>query len=225
MEETLPIELAENLVNFCENRRRVYALLSRCYEKEMTAEFAAELASCAALESDDTTLVAGFADLQADLTGIDAAELDMLAVVFNRVFFGMGPRTAQKAFPYESVYTSLKGLMMQDAYSEVLHLYRDAQFEKNPDFTEPEDHVAIELAFMVRLCERTIELLRSGKGDAAEALLADQLAFVRTHLLNWVPTFSVEVQTSAEGGFYAHLAAFTVAYLKADEQATAEVVE
>ena len=31
----------------------------------------------------------------------------------------MGPRTAQKAFPYESVYTSEGGLMMQDAYAEV----------------------------------------------------------------------------------------------------------
>ena len=55
--------------------------------------------------------------------------------VFDRVFFGMGPRPAQKAFPYESVYTSEGGLMMQDAYSEVLRLYRAAGFAKAVSYT------------------------------------------------------------------------------------------
>ena len=41
MEEVMSVELVENLVDFCENRARVYALLSRCYEKELDAAFAA----------------------------------------------------------------------------------------------------------------------------------------------------------------------------------------
>ena len=40
MIETMPAELAENLIDFCENRDRVYALLSRCYETEIDAAFA-----------------------------------------------------------------------------------------------------------------------------------------------------------------------------------------
>ena len=145
-------------------------------------------------------------------------------MVFDRVFFGMGPRSAQKAFPYESVYTSEGGLMMQDAYSEVLRLYRAAGFAKDPGFTEPEDHLAVELAFMVRLCERAVEALRAGDEAAAEAALAEQRAFVRAHLLNWVPAFARDMKASAESGFYAHLATFTEAYLAADAEALAEVV-
>ena len=188
MEEVMSAELVENLVDFCENRARVYALLSRCYEKELDTAFAAELAEAA------------------------------------RVFFGMGPRSAQKAFPYESVYTSEGGRMMQDAYSEVLRLYRAAGFAKDPGFTEPEDHLAVELAFMVRLCERAVEALRAGDEAAAEAALAEQRAFVRAHLLNWVPAFARDMKASAESGFYAHLATFTEAYLAADAEALAEVV-
>ena len=134
MVETMPAELAENLIDFCENRSRVYALLSRCYETEIDAAFAEALAGEAALASDDAGLAAGFAALQADLAGCDEDALEQLAVVFDRAFFGMGPRTAQKAFPYESVYTSEGGLMMQEAYAEVLHVYRGAGFAKNPGF-------------------------------------------------------------------------------------------
>ena len=224
MIETMPAELAENLIDFCENRSRVYALLSRCYETEIDAAFAEALAGEAALASDDAGLAAGFAALQADLAGCDEDALEQLAVVFDRAFFGMGPRTAQKAFPYESVYTSEGGLMMQDAYSEVLRLYRAAGFAKDPGFTEPEDHLAVELAFMVRLCERAVEALRAGDEAAAEAALAEQRAFVRAHLLNWVPAFVRDMKASAESGFYAHLATFTEAYLAADAEALAEVV-
>ena len=224
MIETMPAELAENLIDFCENRSRVYALLSRCYETEIDAAFADALAGEAALASDDAELAAGFAALQADLADCDEDALEQLAVVFDRAFFGMGPRTAQKAFPYESVYTSEGGLMMQDAYSEVLRLYRAAGFAKDPGFTEPEDHLAVELAFMVRLCERAVEALRAGDEAAAEAALAEQRAFVRAHLLNWVPAFARDMKASAESGFYAHLATFTEAYLAADAEALAEVV-
>lgn len=114
--------------------------------------------------------------------------------------------------------------MMQDAYSQVLHLYRDAQFAKNPDFKEPEDHLAVELAFMALLAERAAERLREADAEGAEEALRDQLTFAREHLLNWIEPFVVDMQKAAEGGFYAHLAAFTEAYVKADEEALSEVV-
>ena len=140
------------------------------------------------------------------------------------MFLGAGNFDKLTAPPYESVYTSEGGLMMQDAYSEVLRLYRAAGFAKDPGFTEPEDHLAVELAFMVRLCERAVEALRAGDEPAAEAALAEQRAFVRAHLLNWVPAFVRDMKASAESGFYAHLATFTEAYLAADAEALAEVV-
>ena len=65
----MPAELAENLIDFCENRSRVYALLSRCYETEIDAAFPEALAGEAALASDDAGLAAGFAAPPAGLPG------------------------------------------------------------------------------------------------------------------------------------------------------------
>lgn len=218
-------ELVENLISFCENRGRVYMLLSRCYEREIDASFAAEFTKTTFIESDDPTIADEFTLLQQALSNCDEALLEQLAVVFNRAFFGMGPRTAQKAFPYESVYTSEAGLMMQDAYAKVLHLYQDANFSKNPDFTEPEDHIAVELAFMACLCERATAALREDAKEEAEKLLAEQRTFLQQHLLNWVAPFVRDVRTAAEGGFYVHLASCTEAYLAADLQALSEVLD
>lgn len=224
MNQTMSAELAENLIDFCENRGRVYALLSRCYETEVDAAFAEELAGEASLDSYDPALAEGFSRLRADLAGCDEDGLEQLAVVFDRAFFGMGPRTAQKAFPYESVYTSEGGLMMQEAYSEVLRVYRGAGFAKNPGFKEPEDHLAVELAFMALLCGRAVEALRAGDEDGAERQLRAQLSFAREHLLNWIDRFCADVRKAAEDGFYFDLATFTEAYLRADEAALTDVV-
>lgn len=225
MTETMPAEVAESLASFCESRGGVYALLSRCFEKELDAAFIEALQAEGAFESDDATLTERFTALRDNLTTCDEAALEELAVVFNRVFFGMGPRTAQKAFPYESVYTSEKGLMMQDAFSEVKKFYRTAGFEKAAGFTEPEDHLAIELAFMARLADQAAAALREGNEEAAEQLIAKQQEFLHTHLLNWTSPFFTEVRSAAEGGFYADLASFAEAYLRADAEALTEVLE
>ena len=60
MSNTMSDELVSNLVDFCENRLRVYAMLSRCFEKELDAAFAEELATKVAFASDDAALAEGF---------------------------------------------------------------------------------------------------------------------------------------------------------------------
>ncbi|MEG2948256.1 MAG: molecular chaperone TorD family protein [Raoultibacter sp.] len=222
-EEKMPAALVEDLVEFCTNRAHVYAFLSRCYETEMDADYAKQIVEHFSFASDNALLTENLAAMKKALVAFDEAKLEQLAVVFNRVFFGMGPRTAQKAFPYESVYTSQSGSLMQDAYNEIVTVYRSALVSKNPDFPEPEDHLAIELAFMKSLCERCGDVLRKRYEAPVVMLLEEQRAFLSTHLLNWVTPFCADMQGSAEEGFYYHLAAFTEEFLRLDEQALAEV--
>ena len=206
MEEVMSAELVENLVDFCENRARVYALLSRCYEKELDTAFAAELAEAARVESDDPALAEGFAALQADLAGCDDGQLELLAVVFDRVFFGMGPRSAQKAFPYESVYTSAERLLMQRSRDEVLAAYRAQGFERSGDLNVPEDHAGIELAFMARLCRKEADALAAGDEVGAEAARETQRVFLRDHVLAWFPQLCADLEKRAKRGLYRGLA-------------------
>lgn len=213
-----------DLAALCDSRACVYRLLSRCYEREVDAAFAAEVADGFSFSTDDEALAQGFEAMRSHLVGCDEASLEELAVVFDRVFFGMGPRAAQKAFPYESVYTSDKGLMMQDAYSDAVRVYRSAGFAKNADFSEPEDHIAVELAFVAAQLGRASEALRAGDAEGAEEALRSAFAFARGHLLNWVDRFAADVEKAAGEGFYRDLAAFTVAYLRADEAVASETL-
>lgn len=217
-------EVSRNLSVLNEGRAAVYALLARCYEREIDEDFAAALSAEGAFESDDEQLNQAFCALQGEVHSLDASGLEELAVVFDRVFFGMGPRAAQKAFPYESVYTSEKGLMMQDAFAAVKHVYANAAFAKNPDFKEPEDHMAVELSFMGRQAAQAVEALQAGDEACAEQVLRSQQSFLDNHLLNWVDRFAADLRVAADGGFYAHLAAFTVAFLSHDRDVLAEVL-
>ena len=95
MEATMPASLVENLREFAENRGNVYGFLSRCYEVEIDAVFAEQVAERFSFSSDDLRLAASLDAMKRDLADQSEEHLEQLAVVFDRVFFGMGPRTAQ----------------------------------------------------------------------------------------------------------------------------------
>jgi TorA maturation chaperone TorD len=61
-----------------------------------------------------------------------------------RAFIGHGNNAYSAAYPYESVYTSEKRLMMQDARDEVLAIYRSCHLDKAASWKENEDHIAVE---------------------------------------------------------------------------------
>ncbi len=216
--------LAAELASLFESRGNVYALLSRAFEVEIDADFAHELTQDFEFDTDDPELAAQMAAMRSCLEGVDDDGLERLAVVFDRVFFGMGPLTSKKAFPYESVYTSQKGLMMQDAYSEVVKVYRGMRLRKDERFTEPEDHIAVELAFMGELAGRAREALAARDEQAATEAIRVQREFLRSHLLNWVDRFAADCCEAAEDGFYVHLARFTRTFLAEDARVLDEVL-
>lgn len=222
-ENLMDSETRAALMGLMESRAHVYQVLSRSYRTEVDAAFARELANEFSFESDDAALNEALAAMRAALDGADEEALELLAVTFDRVFFGMGPLTARHAFPYESVYTSDRGIMMQEAYTSVARAYREQALAKDPAFTEPEDHLAVELAFMATLADRARTFLSAGDeaGDeAATETVRQSLAFARGHLLNWIDRFCGELTLAAapdgENGFYVALAAFTTRFVEED---------
>lgn len=213
------------IAHLMDSRANVYKILSRSFREEMDAEFASEFAKRFVFESDDAQLAQKADAMKTSLQGIDDDAIEMLAVDFDRVFFGMGPLTARHAFPYESVYTSEKGIMMQEAYSQVVRAYREQKLAKDEAFTEPEDHITVELAFMATLAERSAAFLREGHEEAAEQTVIQQLAFAKEHLLNWVDIFCADLAAAADGSFYEHLAAFTAAFVKEDAAVLEDILD
>ena len=71
------------------------------------------------------------------------------------VFQGAGDAKGKAAFPYESVYTSREGLVMQEAWEKAKAFYAESGLA--PSILQPdlkEDHLAVELGFMRQLCSR-----------------------------------------------------------------------
>lgn len=221
------------LVELMASRANIYRLLSRCYQSEVDAALAHELACDFSFESANDALTGGIDGMRHSLGDGDEAALEQLAVTFDRVFFGMGPLTARHAFPYESVYTSDRGIMMQQAYTQVVRIYREQALAKDASFTEPEDHVAVELAFMATLAERAGTFLSCGEGgeaadEAATETVRQSLEFLNNHLLNWTDRFCTELElaaaTDGEDSFYVHLARFTAAFLHEDAAVLEEML-
>ena len=153
----------DELIKLIEQRAATYGLLSRLFRVEIDQELLDELhgmrfpASTGNADVDE-----GYLRLAKYLSNTWENSLTDLAVDYTRVFIGHGVDAYSAAYPFESVYTSEKRLLMQDARDEVLAIYRSAGLDKKNSWKEGEDHVALELEFEQVLANRTAEALRKG---------------------------------------------------------------
>ena len=149
-----------------------------------------------------------------------------LAQDFLRCFTGQGMNTFSAAYPFESVHTSEKRLLMQDARDEVMAIMRSEGVEKHPDFSDSEDHVSVELEFMAVLAQRTADALVAGEEQNAVRLLTCQANFLSDHLLNWAPRFTQDMRRFAKTDFYRGLSQVLEGFLEEDDAfLTASLIE
>ena len=105
-------------------RRATYQFLSRLFRVEVDQELHDTLVSMRFPTNTGNALVdEGYRMICGYLSQADGTVLTELAVDYVRAFIGSGNDGFSAAYPYESVYTSPKRLMMQDARDEVLVLY------------------------------------------------------------------------------------------------------
>lgn len=152
------------------------------------------------------------------LSQADGTVLTELAVDYVRAFIGSGNDGFSAAYPYESVYTSPKRLMMQDARDEVLVLYRAFGLDKQESWKEGEDHIALELEFEQILCERAIAAYEAGDEDECLKLLLSQRNFLEDHLLAWYPMMAADLQKFPQTDFYKGLGKLTDGFLRNDRE-------
>jgi TorA maturation chaperone TorD len=198
-------------------REDMYGLLSRLYRVEVDEEFYRNL--CAAAFPTKT----GSDDVDAGYRRIalycashrEDAVLD-LARDYARVFIGHGNNAYAAAYPFESVYTSEKRLLMQEARDEILEVYRTGGVQIDPSWHDPEDHIALELEYMQIMARRTVEALRAGDDGRALELLDDQRAFLLRHLVSWTPFLVKDMERLAQTDLYQGLALLTKGLLAED---------
>lgn len=139
-----------------------------------------------------------------------------LARDYVKAFIGSGNSGFSAAYPYESVYTSPKRLMMQDARDEVLVLYRAAGLGKQESWKEGEDHIALELEFEQILSQRALEAYTAGDEEGCLKILLQQRNFLVDHLNAWYPMMADDIQKFAETDLYRGLGLLTSGWLAND---------
>jgi len=142
-------------------------------------------------------------ELKKALNEIDATsetELEELLWEYTRLFIGPYKLPCP---PWESVYTSPKRLMMQDAAGQVQALYAGAGLAVNTDDVMP-DHIGVELNFLAVLLHQ----VHSAAGNKEEQMARTD-TILTEHLLKWVPQFTRDMENAAEEPFYRALAKAT----------------
>ena len=210
----------------CENRADLYTLLARVFRVEVDESFLADLKSTRYPQNTgNEDIDEAYRRLHHFLCESQESTLNDLAVDYARAFLGSGSLDAEAAYPFESVYTSPKGLIMQDARDEVLAIYRSERIDKAARWREPEDHLAPELEFMAILCKRCAAALRDDDESRASALLETQRGFLNNHLLVWVPRFCSLVPQFAHTEFYAAFSQLLLAFLREEQSLIDEILE
>lgn len=215
----------DEIARAMESRAATYGLLARLYRREVDQPLLDELKTVHfPLNTGNGQVDSGYRLMVGYLSKTWENTLTELAADYLRTFLGHGIDGHSAAYPYESVYTSERRLLMQDARTEILALFRANGLEKDPSFKDAEDHIALELEFMQLLALRCAEALRAGNGDDALALVRSQATFLDEHLMAWAPLFTTEMLKFAKTDFYRGLSRITEGFLAEDQAMLEEMV-
>jgi TorA maturation chaperone TorD len=207
------------LIDVLKQRSATYMLLSRLYMQEIDQALLDEMHErLYPAEDVNKSLYTGNLYIATFLSNLWSGSVNELRVDYSRCFLGHGVDAYSAAYPYESVYTSEKRLMMQAARDEVLAIYRAYGIDKTSGWKESEDHLAAELEFERILCDRTILAFEENDSAKATELLSAQLGFLEEHLVFWVPMLTADMKKFAKTKMYIGLAHLTEGFLRTDYQ-------
>lgn len=220
MNETLKRECMEVLAE----RASFYRLLSSLYYREVDDDLLARLDALRVDEADlDEEMAAGYRELLRYLARRGPDARTDLAVDYARAFCAAGTYEGDAACPYESIYTSEEGLVMQEARDEVRALFLAHGVNVSEEVHEPEDHVSFELEFMAVMSERAAQALEAGDVQALAEALHTSGAFAQDHLLNWFDAWGERVDACTEQRFYPAVFKITRSYVRNDRELVAQM--
>lgn len=223
---TMTQEDLRALINLTEKRMSTYFLLARLYRVEIDQEFLDELRTMRfPVGTGNTKVDEGYRLMAKYLSNLWENSVTDLAIDYVRTFIGHGVDAFSASYPFESVYTSKKRLLMQEARDEVLAIYRSAGLSKLDTWKESEDHIALELEFMQILCKRAIEALEANDEDSAIALFLTQKNFLDDHLAAWVPMMTSDIKRFAQTDLYQGLAFLTEGFLDTEQEFLADLLQ
>ena len=208
-------------------RAAYYRMLAELLWKELTQEQIDHLAALdlKSLAQGDEALESGYGDMAAYLRRRNTGTRQELAVDYAHTFLAAGNYESFAATPFESVFTSEMGLLMQDARDEVYKSFCSERVQPDEELHTPEDHLSFEFEFLATLLERTNAACLAGDFARAAELSQKIAEFHKNHQLNWVDDFCDAALDVAETRFYRGVSKVIRAFVRMEANVIADMVE
>lgn len=214
------------LIEVVKNRSTFHRTLSSLYYTTLTQEQIDGLAESdlAAFGAGDPLLTEGFDDIRRYLRKRNTGTRQELAIDFTSSFLGTQAYLGRVATPFESVFRSESGLLMQEPRNEVYRTYKQAAIKLREGIDLPEDHLSFELEFLAILGDRIVEALTADDGERAVTLLEAQRIFMLDHVLSWFDDLADLANKIIETRFYRGVLKITKGYLLVDLEAIRDLI-
>lgn len=130
-----------------------------------------------------------------------------------------------KAPPWECVYLTNERVLFQEATLKVREAYRGENMLPSQYPHVSDDHIAIELDFMVKLSEKVQAAFEAGDTAEYRRLLEVQRAFLTEHPLAWIDRYAADLGEDAPGSLYSCIGMLCAAFLPIDVEVIGELLE
>lgn len=90
---------------------------------------------------------------------------------------------------------------------------------------EPEDHISIELEFMIYLIDEAIKSIKEGDENKFSRALEYQFLLLNDHLMNWIDPFTDDIQSATTSSLYKGSALLLRDFINQDYQYLLDIKE
>ena len=205
-------------------RSRTYLLLAKAFLGKPSAEYLAQVRDGRLLDALQDSLSEEYRSAIEGLRGVamgpsfaSAGELEPVYESLFRV-----PVPGRYVPPYESCFREGAGAidsgygdMWGSSSCQVNEFYARNRLKLAVE-NLPSDHVGVELLFMSKMCELEAQAIKEGEYESAALLQYEELQFLESHLIVWLPRLARKVGEVHPGGFYAHLAWLAAGFAEGD---------
>lgn len=213
------------------NRHYLYGLLQRIFGNEPSSQLIEAATSDHSRDAlrlwlnEDESDFSDYLSLLSDV-GVDFAKdrekvMDQLKSEYTYLFIGPNKLPAP---PWESVYLSEERTIFQESTLKVRRAYLEYQFLPSNYPHEADDHLAMELDFMVHLSKMAFECFEEENYEEVKKILTSQKKFLKEHLLLWIKDFAQAIQNSKTHYFYPPVASLTEKILFSDDAVLQDVL-
>ncbi len=141
---------------------------------------------------------------------------------YLQLFFGPGHIPAP---PWESVYRTKEKLLFGDPTLSFRKKLREFNLYYDGESKEPEDHISVELEFMIYLIDQCLFAIENEREVDFKRALQGQFSLLDDHLINWVEQFTNDIASSTTSFLYRGSANFLRNLIFQDYQYLSEIKE